>query len=257
MPIKHMTASPAPGQLIQICAACGAEHTISFDRGAQKSRTGPVALAVNDTLVVRVDGGAPATVTFAAGDFPDFTNITAAELATKLDATLPGARALDDAGGLLLESQTTGEASRIEIVDGTARAALGFAVDRTDPCVSRPVLGISYSAGQMRDPNILMLRRCNDCGATECLVRTLDGAPRELEGTHFAEHRRAVNALAQHCKACGWSHPDVVDHHAAETVRPLDIDSEFPHRPTRLPGIACAKPRRNTQATEEDRDEDR
>jgi hypothetical protein len=235
MPIKRMTTNPAPGHLVHVCAACGAEHRISLDRGAQKARTGPVALQVGDTLTVRVDASAPVTVTFAAGDFPDFRRVTAAELAAKLHQALPSAIASDDAGGLLVESATTGLESRIEIVGGSARAALGFATDgRIDPCVSRPVLGISLGPEPIQDPNVLALRQCNDCGANECLVRTFDAAPPALAGTHFHEHRRAVNALAEHCKARGWSHPEVAAHHAAETARPVDIHAPFPDHPWEL-----------------------
>jgi hypothetical protein len=235
MPIKRMIPTPEPGHIVHVCAGCGAEHRISLDRGAQKAKTGPVALQVGDTLVVRVDGGTPVTVTFAAGDFPEFSRVTAAELAAKLQRALPGAIANDDAGGLLIESARTGDVSCIEIVDGTARSALGFAVDgRSDPCPGRPVLGISFGHGQMQDPSVLALRRCNDCGANECLVRTFDAAAPELDGTHFKEHRKAVNALAEHCKAQGWSHPDLAAYHAAETARPVDLHAAFPDHPWEL-----------------------
>jgi hypothetical protein len=123
MPIKSLSAIPSPGHMIQVCAACGAEHTISFDRGAQKAKTGPTALQVGDTLTLRVDAGPPISVTFASGDFPDFARVTAAQLTAKINAEIPGARASDDGGGLLLESRTHGEGSRLEVVDGTARIA--------------------------------------------------------------------------------------------------------------------------------------
>src|SRR5215510_5598637 len=115
MPIKQLTTNPAPGHLVHVCAACGAEHRISLDRGAQKARTGPVALHVGDTLEIRVDAGPPVTVTFAADDFRDFRRVTAAELAAKLDQALSGVVASDDAGGLLIESASTGPESCIEI----------------------------------------------------------------------------------------------------------------------------------------------
>jgi hypothetical protein len=242
MPIKSISRLPDPGHLIQMCAGCGAEHRISLNRGAQKAKTGPVALQVGDTLVVRIDARPPATVTFAAGDFSDFSRITAAELAAKLHRAFPGVVASDDAGGLLIESATTGPESRVEITGGSARAALGFATNgNVDPCPGRPVLGISFGPGQMQDPSVLALRRCNDCGANECLVRTFDAIAPELDGTHVKEHRRAVNTLAEHCKACGWSHPDVAAHHAAETARPANIHAALGHhwelsqavRPTR------------------------
>ena len=224
MPIKNINTTTAPGYMVHICAACGAEHKVSFDRGAQKTRTGPFQLKAGDTLVLRVDATAPATVAFAAGDFPDFGHVTAAQLASKLNAGMPGIQAHDDAGGVLIESAAVGEASRVQIVDGTARDALGFATDvHGASCHFRPVLGISIGAGQIVDKDILALRRCNDCGANECLIRTFDAAPAHLDGTHFTEHRKAVNALAAHCKSRGWSHPDVAEQHAAELVQPVDV----------------------------------
>jgi len=101
----------------------------------------------------------------------------------------------------------------------------------------------------MRNPNVLALRRCNDCAANECLMRTFEAAAPELDGTHFKEHRRIVNTLAEHCKACGCSHPDLAAHHAAEAARPVDIHDEIPHhwelaaavRPMALPHGPCTE----------------
>lgn len=228
MPIKSIAMTPAPGSMVHVCAACGAEHTVSFNRGAQKTKTGPFVLHPGDTLIVRVDGGTPATATFAAGSFPDFTQVSAAQLAAMLNADLTGVQALDDAGGVLIESVSVGAESCVQVVDGTARAALGFPTNGwADPCHSRPVLGISVGGGQMVDKDVMALRRCNDCGANECLVRTFDAAPSHLDGTHLKAHRKAVNSLAEHCKARGWSHPDVAAQHATESVLPVDIDSAF------------------------------
>jgi hypothetical protein len=240
MPIRSMTTTPAPGHLVQICAACGAEHVISFDRGAQKSRTGPFALELGDTLTVKVDTAAPVALALAPGDFLDLGSVTAAQLAAVLNASIPGIQARDDDGGVLIESATTGAGSRIEITGGTARAALGFATGgRIDLCLSRPVLGISHgdAPDAMKNKDVLVLRRCNDCGSHENLIRTFDAAPPEHDGTFFAEHRKAVNALAEHCKARGWSHPGVAADHAAETTRPADIDEGFPERPAVLPAF--------------------
>jgi hypothetical protein len=238
MPIRTMTTSPSPGHLVHICAACGAEHTISFDRGAQKTRTGPFALRPGDTLVLKVDRTALTTVTFGGGDFHDPRAVSAAELAITLVRAVRGILPRDDAGGLLIESAAAGAESCIEVVDGTARAALGFATDGpADHCVGRPVLGICIGsdAHQQRDKNIIALRRCNDCGSNEGLVRTFDAAPDEHTGTFFDAHRRAVNALAEHWKARGWSHPEVAALHAEETVRPIDINEEFPAKDCVLP----------------------
>jgi hypothetical protein len=235
MPIKSISALPAPGYLIQVCARCGSQHRISLNRGAQKSRTGPVKLQPGDTLELRIDDGPPTKVTFAPGDFANLDQVTAAELAAKVQREIPGVIASDDAGGLLLESATTGPGSRIEITGGSARAALGFRTDDSvDPCHGAPVLGVSFGPDQMQDPNIIALRRCNDCGANECVARTFEAMPAELSGSYVAEHRRIVNTLAEHCKSCGWSHPDMAAHHAAEARKPVDIHAAFPERELEL-----------------------
>ena len=242
MPIKRIVTTPAPGYLVHVCAVCGAEHTVSLNRAAQKTKTGPWALRHGDTLIVRVDSSSPIVVTFTSGEFADFGNVTALELAAKLNADLPGVQVRDDAGGVLIESAAIGDGSRVQIIDGTARAALGFSTNgHADPCHARPVLGISVGAGHIVDKDIIALRRCNDCGANECLVRTFDAAPTHLEGTHFVEHRRAVNSLAEHCKSCGWSHPDVAEHHAAESTQPADVASTFPDLHAVLGEFVCPR----------------
>src|SRR5215510_5959132 len=111
MPIKLISASPPPGYLIQVCAKCGAEHRISLNRGAQKARTGPVRLQAGETLEIRIDDQPPVTVTFVAGDFANFDQVAAAELAAKVLREIPGVLASDDAGGLLIESATMGAGS--------------------------------------------------------------------------------------------------------------------------------------------------
>jgi hypothetical protein len=200
---------------------CRADHdAVDADRRRAHS---PVKFQAGDTLEVRVDSRSPVTVTFTADDFTNLTQVTAAELAAKVQRAIPGVIASDDAGGLLIESATTGPESRVEITGGSACAVLGFPTDNTaDPCHGRPVLGVSFGPGQMQDPSILALRRCNDCGSNECLARTLEAIPAELHGSYVAEHRRIVNTLAEHCKDRGWSHPDLAAHHAAETEKPLE-----------------------------------
>ena len=206
-------------------------------------------LRAGDTLEIRVDAKPPATVAFVAGDVANLAQATAAELAAKVQHEVPGVIASDDSGGLLIESATTGLESRIEITGGSARAALGFPTSGlVDPCHGPLLLGVSFGPDQVQDPNILALRRCNDCGSNECLARTFDETPAELSGSYVAEHRRIVNTLAEHCKACGWSHPDVSAHHAAETQKPVDIHAAFPERELQLaeflrPAVSPATPR--------------
>jgi hypothetical protein len=222
MPIQSVTMIPAPGYLVHRCAACGAQQTISFDRGAQRTRRGPFALRAGDTVTMVVDGGPPVLTTFAAGAFPDFRRVGAGELASAIASAVPGLRAREDHGGVLLESETIGDKSDVQVIDGTARVALGLGPGaHLDPGAGRPVLGCRL--GELVDVNVMVLRRCSDCGANECLVRTFDAAGEHLDGTHLKEHRKAVNTIAEHCKSQGWSHPAVAARHAEETARPRDI----------------------------------
>jgi hypothetical protein len=240
MPIKHLVADATGGTLVQICAGCGAEHTISLNRGGLKSKTGPYSFSADVTLVVRIDRAVPQTITIRTAAFSNPAGVTAAELALHLREQLPAARVCDDAGGVLIDSATIGEHSHVEVVSGSACAPLGFHLhgDGALGC-GRLVLGVQIDA-TMHDPNVIALRRCNDCGANECLVRTFDTAPVEHHNTHFQRHRCAVNALAQHARAHGWSHPALVAHHAAETHEPPDIDHSFPASPLRLDRVPGA-----------------
>lgn len=229
MPIKSLTDS----HFVQVCAVCSAEHTIAFDRAGQKTKKGPFALKIGDTLEVKVDAALPVTVTFAEGDFPDFSAVTPDQLAKKLAAAVAGIAAREDGGGSLIESATTGAASRVEVTGGSARAALGFPTDgRGDVGVTRPVLGVA--AGPQMDPNVVALRRCGNCGANECLIRSFDAAPAKLDGSHFAEHRKAVNTLAQHFKAQGFLHPALAAIHETETRVPVDIHPALTAAPITL-----------------------
>jgi hypothetical protein len=79
------------------------------------------------------------------------------------------------------------------------------------------------------------LPHCPECGAKECLVRTWDRAPAELADSFFAQHRRVVNALAQHLLVEGFAVPDALAMHAVALAVPPDIDHRFPAEPIVLP----------------------
>jgi hypothetical protein len=240
MPIKHLVADATGGTLVQTCANCGSEHTVSLNRGGLKSKTGPYSLTADVTLVVRIDRAAPQTITIPSSAFSTPTAVTAAELAQYIREQLPTARVSDDAGGVLLESATTGEKSHVEVVSGSACALLGFHVSGGDVLeCGRPVLGVQID-DTVRDPNVIALRRCCDSGANECLVRTFDTTPIEHHNTRFHKHRCMVNALAQHARAQGWSHPALAAHHAAEAHVPHDIDRSFPASPLMLDQVPGA-----------------
>jgi 7-cyano-7-deazaguanine synthase in queuosine biosynthesis len=126
----------------------------------------------------------------------------------------------------LIASQITGPTSRVDVTGGSARSALGFAIDgHVDPFAGRSVLGVS--AGGLRNKDLLVFRRCG-CGANELALRTWDSAPSGLLGVALFEQRSAVNALAQHFKTQGWIHTDVRSEVDAETGVPPNCASGLP-----------------------------
>lgn len=230
MPIKQIDLTTAPGFVIQACASCPAEHRIRLDRGGVDTKRAPFNIPEGSTLEVRVDSEVtPQTVTFAPGDFPSFTAVTAEQLRDKLNASLVGATATFNLSGegVTIESDSAGPDSRIEITGGSARAALKFPTNGIpDPCSGRPHLGRELTPG-MRNLDIVCLRRC-PCGANEFLVRTWDACDSKYAGSHFYEHRRAVNALAIHFKSLGWVDPACSADFAAETGSPSDVTPGLP-----------------------------
>jgi hypothetical protein len=229
MPILKIDLTTAPGLVVQQCAKCGGKHTLKLDRGATETGKAPFDIPVGSTLEVAVDGAVPQTVTFASGDFPDFAIVSAAQLRDKLNAALSGATALldpEDPDLVLIESAVTGAGSKVEVTGGTARAALGFSTTMADPCPHRPHLGRDLGGG-MVNKNVICTRRCG-CGSNEVLLRTWDVAPAMYAGTHFYEHRRAVNALAIHFKSQGWFDPGAAAGINAETSSPPDSAAGLP-----------------------------
>jgi hypothetical protein len=123
------------------------------------------------------------------------------------------------ASTVLIESATTGESSAVQFTGGTALTALGKDWESPDPCATRPTLGVGDASRNNKDA--ITLRRCG-CGTYDVLHRTWDVAPRELAGTAFYEHRKAVNFLAAHFKANGWITPGVSAAIGAENATPTD-----------------------------------
>jgi hypothetical protein len=230
MPIKQIDLTSPPGFLVQTCAVCGMERRIALDRGGVDTKPGPFNIPVGSTLDVKVDGQpTPQTVTFDAGSFPDFASVTAEQLRDKLNASLAGASAVLNLGGVgvTLESVEVGAMSMIEVAGGTARAALGFPTSgMEDPCPCRPRLGREVTPG-IRNLNIVCFRRC-PCGANEMVVRTWDVCDPKYAGSHFYEHRRAVNALAIHFKGQGWLEASCAAEIYAETASPPDVAPGLP-----------------------------
>lgn len=89
--------------------------------------------------------------------------------------------------------------------------------ERTIP-VSDLVLGAG-GAGRNGAPDTIVLPDC-ECGAHSNLCRTWDEGPKDSRGNR----RRAINALAQHLRAIGQSHPEAKEKHDSEARDPPDMD---------------------------------
>lgn len=217
MPIERLM----PTRIVQVCAECGANHSISLNRGAQKTKTGPFALEEGATLELSIDGAGPIRVTFRGADVRQLASVTADELAAVLTAAAPALDAREDFGGCLIESRSEARESRIRIVSGSACDALGLGITPDEDHEGRPPR-LGFAAGGGSEPNVIVLRRC-PCGSHEVLLRTFDRAPRQVVGSFFDRHRRAANTLAEHLKRNGQSHPALADVHAKESSVPSDI----------------------------------
>src|SRR5690606_9992105 len=94
----------------------------------------------------------------------------------------------------------------------------------------RPItLGVTKGSGDFERtaPDTIDLPHCPECGAKECLVRTWDQSPAELADSFFVQHRRAVNALAQHLLVEGFAAREILAMQAAANTAPPDIDPRF------------------------------
>lgn len=224
----------------QECLSCGGVHTIPLLQGYSKSKKEPFALADGDTLEVKVDGAsAPQVVTFATADFAEIAAARAAEVAAKINLAMVGAAADVDGGGVrILSASTAPETTAVEVSGGTAREKLGFDGRR----YGARVLGVSKGQGAFKRLAVdtIDLPHCPECDSKECLVRTWDRAPPEVADKLTARHRRVVNALAEHLKGLGHSHPDAKERHDAEKLRPPDFDADLALKRVALPSARIA-----------------
>lgn len=234
MPIIAVDFGHDPGQLVQLCAACGREHTIDLDRGAAETGREPFRVESGNTLAVAIDGGDATEVVFDAGASDATDGLSAATVASKL-GELPGANATVRDGSVVLESATRGAQSRVQIVGGTARAALGlFSGEGKHPAAGRPVLGTVNQRGEVQ-VDVIALRQCG-CGAIEYLIPSTEREPESERSRtgRFWVHRRVVNALAAHFVARGW-----VEQAAAEELSQVSAD--------RWPDVVPFEPGRRMQ----------
>lgn len=144
--LKTAAAAPSPGTVLGTVvgpfglhpgdtlivdrdAAGTATATITATRAAQSAGgAGPFALTNGMQLTVKIDGGAPQTITFGTASFVDIAAATPAEVIAVINAALQGGYA-DAAGGGAprINSDTQGTGSHVEVTGGTANAVLGFA----------------------------------------------------------------------------------------------------------------------------------
>ena len=224
MPLLEVTID----EVAQQCLTCGATHRIPLRRGYAKARRGPYKLVDGDTLEVLVDAQPAQVVTLRAVDVAQSAAATAHELAALLAAGLPGVTADVDGDAVRLLSASTADVTAIHVSGGTARAKLGFDGRRYGP------RRLGVTKGERTAINTIELPHCPECGSKECLLRTWDVCPPAFAASHHAQHRRCVNALAQHLRALGYSDRAAKRWHDAETASPPDLDPNFPPGPLTL-----------------------
>lgn len=216
-------------EIEQVCAGCDAVHTIPLKQAAIKARKGPYALSPGDTLEIEIDGE-PIIITFAGPAFAASGLYQVAEVADATGIQLAGASVDIDADALRIVSTSAGiGTSSIRVTGGTAMETLGLDDRFHGPLCLGATKGAELFQQTARDT--IELPHCPECGAKECLVRTWDKCPPEYEETFFAQHRRAVNALAEYLKAEGFSDPDAKPLHDAESTPPPDIAADFGPQP--------------------------
>ena len=116
----------ADGDRIVLAVDGGADQEAAF-HGTPASvaalNSGPFAVAAGDTLLVRIDDGPEQTLVF-----PDLgAEASPSDVAAAINERILGGKAVaDPVAGLSIASDTTGTASRVEVIGGTANPALGF-----------------------------------------------------------------------------------------------------------------------------------
>jgi hypothetical protein len=234
MPIQRVDSAT----LEQICAACGAVHAIPIMQASIKARRGPYGLAPGDTLELEIDGR-PETIVFTAREIAAEAMTLASASATAAAAQLTTATVDADCDALRIISRSVGlGVSSIRVTGGTAKDKLGLDGRYHGPLC----LGVTKGSGDFARTAVdtIDLPHCPECGAKECLVRTWDRAPDELADSFFAQHRRAVNSLAQYLVVESLAAPEALAMQAATNAAPPDIDHRFPAEPLVLapaPGI--------------------
>lgn len=219
---------------IAMCV-CGQRHTFNFDVGGVNTKTAPFSLIAGESIVYRFDNdggnaGTTETITFAAGDFPDFNNISADELVVKLNSVLVAGKAINDFGTVLVESKTSGATSCVEVLDGYAAEDLGYNV-RGDQfnhyCCGRVCLGYAPDLNR-HFPNAVLVRRCNSCGSQATIHRNMTDYTNNPQAANNIDQRKAVNSLCNLLKSNGYVDCDMKDYYAAEKINAAECFIDFP-----------------------------
>lgn len=121
--------SLANGATLTLSVDGGANDTATFNAtaGARDTGNAPFALTDGWTLQIAVDGGATQTVTFNTSEFVAIGAATAAEVAAVINAETTGLHANVSGSEVIITSDRLGTGSSIQIVGGTAAAALTLA----------------------------------------------------------------------------------------------------------------------------------
>jgi hypothetical protein len=120
-----------PADTLVVTVDGGAPATATFNATAAARQNGvdePFALADSQTLTLKIDEGALQTVTFLTGEFVDIANATAEEVAAVINAKMTGGQATVTGGGkrVTITSDKQGTGSGVNVTGGTANAALQF-----------------------------------------------------------------------------------------------------------------------------------
>lgn len=141
------------------------------------SKPGPTfTLAPDDTLTIRVDSDATATITFKPEDFADITAATTPEIAAAINKPLPGI-AIDTGAQVTLGSRTSGENSFVAVLADRSSAApkLGFGV-RLPPAAPATVADSEPSAFKDGNNHIWLFWSSRRTGVWNVWYNRFDGA---------------------------------------------------------------------------------
>lgn len=214
------------------CCKCGSRNTYNFNYAALNTKMGPFKLLPNDTLVYRFDNdngnsGIVETITFLDNDFLDWDLIPTNQLVDKLNTILINGKAFNDFDSVMIQSNVSGATSCVEIIDGSARKALGYPMSTDHYCCGRLCLG--YKSNNTEYSDVIVLRMCSNCSSQSTLFRNhLDHS--NAENSTDNNHRCAVNSLALYLKQNEWIDMDMKEYYNEDVYDPAETIKDFPEK---------------------------